>query len=74
MSFLSHKGIDCVCVRERERVCFHSIDRSILFSQNLKKSNRVLKLFENRERVRLLINSPPPSVCVRRLFTVCKDL
>ena len=32
-----------VCVRERERVCFHSIDRSILFSQNLKKSNRVLK-------------------------------
>ena len=34
---------ECVCVREREREreCFHT--RSILFSQNLKKSNRVLK-------------------------------
>ena len=43
MSFLSQKGV-CVCgerEKERERVCFHT--RSILFSQNLKKSNRVLK-------------------------------
>ena len=30
---------ECVC--ERESVCFHT--RSVLFSQNLKKSNRVLK-------------------------------
>ena len=38
---LGSEGGECVCVCERERVCYHT--RSILFSQNLKQSNRVLK-------------------------------
>ena len=46
MSFLSQKGSVCVCVCvcvRVESVCVFSLNRSIPFSQNLKKSNRVLK-------------------------------